>query len=214
VAWANWKCFPEVVAQPLGVLRLLDRRRDVRVAVDVEAELHVALLFDRELEQLADDGVQAEVPDALEVLGGLALDAGRPADGVRLLVAGRSAHAALGGRGLHGVAVEADLDRAVRALGTEGPPAVAAAQRLDVGAAVALARRGRGARKRPPTGWDGLTPTERQVVLLVAEGLSNPEIAGRLFVSRATVKTHLAHAFAKLGVTSRAQLAVVAARRS
>src|SRR5689334_7081771 len=95
-----------------------------------------------------------------------------------------------------------------------GPARRRRGARLDVGAAVALARRGRGARKRPPTGWDGLTPTERQVVLLVAEGLSNPEIAGRLFVSRATVKTHLAHAFAKLGVTSRAQLAVVAARRS
>jgi DNA-binding CsgD family transcriptional regulator len=79
---------------------------------------------------------------------------------------------------------------------------------------VALGRRGRGSRRRPPTGWDGLTPAERQVVLLVAEGLSNPEIAQRLFVSRATVKTHLAHAFSKLNVTSRAQLAVVAARRA
>jgi FixJ family two-component response regulator len=51
------------------------------------------------------------------------------------------------------------------------------------------ARRGPGARKRPPSGWEGLNPTERQVALLVAEGLSNPEIAQRLFGSRARVKT-------------------------
>jgi DNA-binding NarL/FixJ family response regulator len=50
-------------------------------------------------------------------------------------------------------------------------------------------------------------------VRLVAEGLSNPDIASRLFVSRATVKTHLVHVFSKLDVASRAELAVAATRR-
>jgi DNA-binding NarL/FixJ family response regulator len=50
-------------------------------------------------------------------------------------------------------------------------------------------------------------------VELVAEGLTNPQIGERLYVSRRTVKTHLAHVFAKLGVSSRTQLAAQAARR-
>jgi DNA-binding CsgD family transcriptional regulator len=49
------------------------------------------------------------------------------------------------------------------------------------------------------------------VVPLVAEGLSNPGIAGRLLISRATVKTHLAHAFTKLDVINRAQLVALRA---
>jgi DNA-binding CsgD family transcriptional regulator len=50
------------------------------------------------------------------------------------------------------------------------------------------------------------------VVRLVAEDLSNPDIDGRLFISRATVKTHLAHVFTKLGVINRAQLVALATR--
>ncbi len=52
------------------------------------------------------------------------------------------------------------------------------------------------------------------VVALVAEGLTNPEIATRLLMGRSTVKTHLEHIFAKLGVTSRSDLASQAARRA
>ena len=75
-------------------------------------------------------------------------------------------------------------------------------------------RRGRrGARRRPPIGWESLTPTERTVANLVAEGLSNPQIGGRLHISRRTVQTHLAHVFAKLGISSRVQLAAEATRR-
>ena len=76
----------------------------------------------------------------------------------------------------------------------------------------AYAQRARGERKRPRYGWASLTPTETQVVDLVAEGLSNPQIAERLLMGRATVKTHLEHIFAKLGVASRAELAAHAAR--
>jgi len=54
-----------------------------------------------------------------------------------------------------------------------------------------------------------LTERELEVARLVAQGLSNPEIAQRLFLGEATVKTHLAAATAKLGVTNRVQLAVV-----
>ncbi len=76
-------------------------------------------------------------------------------------------------------------------------------------------RRGRrGARQRPQIGWHSLTPTELTVAGLVAEGLSNPRIGERLYVSHRTVQTHLAHIFAKLDISSRAQLAAEVTRRS
>ena len=61
--------------------------------------------------------------------------------------------------------------------------------------------------------WDALTPAESKVVDLAAEGLTNPEIGARLFISPRTVSTHLEHAFRKLGVSSRVELASLAARR-
>jgi DNA-binding CsgD family transcriptional regulator len=84
---------------------------------------------------------------------------------------------------------------------------------MSLDEAVAYASRGRGERKRPSTGWASLTPSELQVVRLVAKGLSNPQIGERLFVSKRTVQTHLKHVFPKLGVTSRAELASEATRR-
>jgi DNA-binding CsgD family transcriptional regulator len=74
-------------------------------------------------------------------------------------------------------------------------------------------RRGRrGTRGRPQFGWDSLTPTEYSIAVLVVEGLSNPQIGGRLYISRRTVQTHLAHIFAKLDMSSRAQLAAEVTR--
>jgi DNA-binding CsgD family transcriptional regulator len=78
--------------------------------------------------------------------------------------------------------------------------------------AIAYAQRGRGQRKRPTSGWASLTPTERDVVRLVSEGLANNDIATRLFVSPRTVQTHLTHVYAKLGLSSRVQLVQEAAR--
>ena len=66
--------------------------------------------------------------------------------------------------------------------------------------AAAYAARARGRRQRPRHGWESLTPTELQVAELVAEGQTNPQIAQRLLMGRATVKTHLEHVFTKLGV--------------
>ena len=85
---------------------------------------------------------------------------------------------------------------------------------LSVEEAISYAQRGRGERKRPTSGWELLTPTERDVVRLVSEGLANNDIATRLFVSRRTVQTHLTHVYSKLGLTSRVQLAQEAARHT
>jgi DNA-binding NarL/FixJ family response regulator len=57
---------------------------------------------------------------------------------------------------------------------------------------------------------DGLTPREAEVLALIAEGLTNGEIAGRLVVSAATVKSHVNHIFAKIGARDRAQAVVYA----
>jgi DNA-binding CsgD family transcriptional regulator len=85
---------------------------------------------------------------------------------------------------------------------------------LSTEEAIAYAQRGRGERKRPTSGWASLTPTERDVVKLVSEGLANNDIATRLFVSPRTVQSHLTHVYTKLGLTSRVQLAQEAARHS
>jgi DNA-binding CsgD family transcriptional regulator len=77
---------------------------------------------------------------------------------------------------------------------------------LDLEEAVAYARRGRGRRSRAVSGWESLTPSEQRVAYLVGQHLSNAEIAERLFVSTSTVKSHLNRVFAKLGLSSRAQL--------
>jgi DNA-binding CsgD family transcriptional regulator len=100
-------------------------------------------------------------------------------------------------------------------------PALAIFERLDVGRQVARTeaslrnlgvRRGRRGVTAPDLAGS-LTPNERNVVGLVAEGLSKPQIGERLYVSRQTVQTHLVHVFAKLDISSRAQIAGEAARR-
>ena len=78
--------------------------------------------------------------------------------------------------------------------------------------AVDLARRGRGERRRPATGWESLTATEARVAALVAEGRTNPEIAEALIMGRATVKTHVSNILRKLGLAHRTQAAVYALR--
>ena len=61
-------------------------------------------------------------------------------------------------------------------------------------------------RRAALTGPDALTAGERRVAALAAEGASNRQIAEHLFITQATVETHLRHAFRKLGITSRADL--------
>jgi DNA-binding CsgD family transcriptional regulator len=85
----------------------------------------------------------------------------------------------------------------------------------DAGGLAAIAGRAReelrvsGARVRRPalSGLDSLTPSERRIADLAARGMSNPEIAQALFVTVKTVEMHLGHAYRKLGVHSRRDLA-------
>jgi non-specific serine/threonine protein kinase len=70
-----------------------------------------------------------------------------------------------------------------------------------------LRRLGRRAAIRAGNGSEELSPREREVAELVADGLTNSAIAARLFVSRATVSSHITHILTKLGFTSRAQIA-------
>lgn len=85
---------------------------------------------------------------------------------------------------------------------------------LEIDEAVAYATRGRGERGRPSSGWASLTPAELDVVRLVADGLTNPQVGERLFISRRTVQTHLAHIFAKLGISTRHELTKLAGQRA
>jgi DNA-binding CsgD family transcriptional regulator len=57
------------------------------------------------------------------------------------------------------------------------------------------------------SGWDSLTPSEAKVAGLVADGLSNQQIADRLVLSVRTVESHVSHILAKLGVRSRVDIA-------
>src|SRR5271169_4559738 len=122
--------------------------------------------------------------DGIELLGVLAAARERFSDAARLLAA---------------------ADAARRPLQYLAPGFTA-----NRGTAARAARKG-GGRKRPATGWASLTPAEQEVARLVSAGLRNDAIARRLFIAPGTVKVHLSHIFAKLGITTRAELAAQAA---
>jgi DNA-binding CsgD family transcriptional regulator len=168
-------------------------------------------LLQRSLAVQADRGYRLQITDTLEGLGAVAAAEEDWSVTARLLAAGQAARAQLGiVRTLHDPDRWGALTAAARA---------AAASAWDEGAAlsleqaVAYARRGRGPRERPSKGWGALTPTETQVASLAAAGRSNPEIASELFMSRTTVKRHLARIFDKLDVANRAGLAAAAGAR-
>ena len=68
-------------------------------------------------------------------------------------------------------------------------------------------------RRPPPLGHD-LTPREREVLALMAEGLNNPDIADRLVMSRSTVKFHVSNVLSKLGATSRTEAVSLALKQN
>jgi predicted ATPase/DNA-binding CsgD family transcriptional regulator len=144
--------------------------------------------------------------DSLDALA--ALDAAEPDGGpgaVRLLAVSDAARATMPYP--RPPVAAADHERLVAAL-RDCPEPAGPERSLDD--TVAALTRGRGPRDRPSSGWRSLTPVERDVAMLVHEGLSNPDIAARLYISRSTVKAHLSHIFAKLGIANRTALAAVA----
>jgi DNA-binding NarL/FixJ family response regulator len=157
-----------------------------------------------------------DASDGIELLGVLAAARERHTDAARLLAAADAAR-----RPLQYLApgFTANRDAAAHAasqarhiLGDDRfTQAWDEGQQLTLDEAVAYAARKGGGRKRPATGWASLTPAELEVVRLVRQGLRNDAIARRLFIAPGTVKVHLSHIFAKLGITTRAELAAQAA---
>jgi len=152
-------------------------------------------------------GLRLSVLDSLDALSVLASASGRTVEAARLVAAADRGREELGCPRFPADRVMYDALTARLA----DVPAEAAV--LTPEEAAAYIRRTRGTRGRPATGWASLTPTELDVVRLAVEGLNNPEIGARLYISRSTVKTHLAHVYAKLGVANRTELATVAGRR-
>jgi DNA-binding CsgD family transcriptional regulator len=154
------------------------------------------------------------VPDILECLAGVAADTGSEREAARLF---GSAEAIRNRTGLvrfkvYDAGYESSVATVRNALERdEFERAWDEGAKLSMSEAISYALRGHTGRKRPASGWTSLTPTELDIARLVAEGLTNREVAARLFVSPRTVQTHLTHIYTKLGVTSRVQLAQVAA---
>jgi len=151
--------------------------------------------------------------DGIELLGVLAAARERFPDAARLLAAAEAARQPLLYLAPGFTADRAAAARAVsQALGDDHfTQAWEEGQGLTLDDAVAYAARKSGGRKRPATGWASLTPAELEVVRLASEGLRNDAIARRLFIAPGTVKVHLSHIFAKLGITTRTELAAQAA---
>jgi predicted ATPase/class 3 adenylate cyclase/DNA-binding CsgD family transcriptional regulator len=234
--WVVAKVLPGLAASHRHLGRLESARQQVDRAVALARKLGVHHALAEALEQSAflvaeHDRDQAEdlhhealavrvahrlrtfYVDSLDALAGLAVRSESFFEAARLLAASDAARDIMGyprppvdqpGYDATVAGLRAALDEeAFTTAWKEGAS-------LSLDDAVAYAARARGARSRPTFGWASLTPTELAVIHLVVEGLTNPEIGERLFVSRATVKTHLSHVYNKLGVANRTELATFA----
>jgi len=230
---AIWIAYAAQAALARGDLTAARRLADDAVAVNSGFHLPLALTTragvaiaqgepeqaDRDahdaLATAASTGAHGATPETLECLAALAVGAGSHREAVRLF----GAADAIRQRGglvrfkIFDAFFEFSLAALRDGMGEKDfESAWAEGAALSTDEAIAYARRRRGERKRPTSGWASLTPTERDVVRLVSEGLANNDIATRLFVSPRTVQTHLTHVYSKLGLTSRVQLAQEAAR--
>ncbi|NUU25659.1 MAG: hypothetical protein HOV68_29770, partial [Streptomycetaceae bacterium] len=147
---------------------------------------------------------------ALEVLAAVAARRGRHDRAVRLFLGVCVARAE---RGLVRVPADeswwdAEFSESLADLEDPNAP-LAESEIMSLRQLAEFSARGRGARGRPDYGPASLTPMQLNVARLAARGASNGDIAAELFIARGTVKTHLAHVFAKLGVRNRTELAAL-----
>jgi DNA-binding CsgD family transcriptional regulator len=160
--------------------------------------------------------LRPDIAATLDALGALALDAESTAEAVRCFASADALRSAIGlaTRPVEDAARVRHVELARGALGDETFEQVwNEAANLPRSEMIEYISRARGERKRPSAGWASLTPTELRIVALVATGLTNPQIAERMFIARGTVKVHLTHVFTKLGVSTRAELAGQATKR-
>ncbi len=193
----------------------------VRLAIKLGNAGTARTLADRTVTLARDSQVPHRQASALFCRGLLDRDAGL------LLQAAdryRDANRPLQGAQALEAAAEVALDR-----GERGPARTAFTRSLDLYASLGAARdaarlqakfRAEGIRRAPRVkhrkarrGWDSLTPTEVKITGMVAQGLSNPQIAAKLFLSRRTVGTHVSHILSKLDVNSRIDIARESASR-
>jgi DNA-binding CsgD family transcriptional regulator len=162
-------------------------------------------------------GARYDVSSILELLARVAAVADNHHEAARLFGAAEAMRQRTGEVRLPNfdAVYRAAVDNVRAAMGTdEFDEAWAQGASMSTDEAIAYMQRGRGERKRPSSGWASLTPTELDVVRLLTEGLPNKDIATRLFISPRTVETHLTHVYAKLGMSSRVQLAQEATRHA
>jgi DNA-binding CsgD family transcriptional regulator len=167
-----------------------------------------SILGHRSLELFSRVGARPLIASALEALAGLAAH-GRSDAAVRLFSAAQALRDPDGYARSRSEQARYELDLAGARAGLTAKGFDAAwveGAALSSDEAVAYALRGRRSHDRPTTGLDSLTSAEREVVRLVSQGLSNPEVGRRLFISPRTVGHHLAHVFDKLGIRSRGAL--------
>jgi DNA-binding CsgD family transcriptional regulator len=175
----------ELAAEELQLARELGAPRALGVSLRAAGQVDGAIeLLEESAAVLASSGAVLEHARALVELGAALRRARRPSDARLPLREG--------------------LERAVRC----GAAVLAQRARDELLAAGARPRRDR------LSGPEALTASERRVARMAAEGKSNPEIAQALFLTRRTVETHLTHAYQKLGIGSREELATALSARA
>jgi predicted ATPase/DNA-binding CsgD family transcriptional regulator len=203
------------LGMPGALAEALDGQAELMATDPNALERAVDLAHEALTERVAHH-LRAFIPDSLETLARLGSQINPTAADARVLAASEAARESMGlPRGADRQAAYAVTTARLReCLGDAFEEAWSDGARLTLEDAVAYARRARGSRGRPSTGWASLTPTELEVIRLVADGMSNPKIGTRLFMSRGTVKTHLGHIFMKLDISNRTELARLATSHS
>lgn len=206
------------IAEHLGHVGLAARARLQLGAVATAREEWATAehLAHRALGDQLESGDRIDVPESLELLAEVAMGAGSLREAGRVLAAADRARADLGRERWR------PQEKWVEDLRLQLHAALGAVELADVWAegeamtvadAIDYVRRARGTRQRPSHGWGSLTPTELTIVRHVAAGLTNPEIAERMFISRGTVKVHLSHVYAKVGLRNRSEVTAEVIRR-